>query len=101
MSEAQRARLFKRFSSGRAGGGKGLGLYLAWQIVETHGGRIAYRGFFTHSCGVLTTFTEVYAGRRILVPASQPSPYGRSHSPLSFGVSFSSRAVSFSCTRGA
>ena len=42
ISEAQEARLFKRFSSGRAGGGKGLGLYLARQIVEAHGGRISY-----------------------------------------------------------
>ncbi len=37
-----RERLFARFSSNRAGGGKGLGLYLAHQIAESHGGTIRY-----------------------------------------------------------
>jgi signal transduction histidine kinase len=37
-----RERLFTRFSSNRAGGGKGLGLYLARQIAESHGGSIRY-----------------------------------------------------------
>ncbi len=37
-----RERLFTRFSSHRAGGGKGLGLYLARQIAESHGGSIRY-----------------------------------------------------------
>lgn len=43
ISKDQEPRLFQRFSSGRAGGGTGLGLYLAQQIVSAHGGRIGYR----------------------------------------------------------
>jgi signal transduction histidine kinase len=35
-------RLFTRFSSARAGGGTGLGLYLAKRIIEAHNGSIGY-----------------------------------------------------------
>jgi signal transduction histidine kinase len=41
-------RLFTRFSSARAGGGTGLGLYLAKRIIEAHNGSIGYtRGIKT------------------------------------------------------
>lgn len=42
VPEDARERLFTRFSSNRAGGGKGLGLYLARQIAEAHGGTVRY-----------------------------------------------------------
>jgi len=38
-----RERLFTRFASARAGGGKGLGLYLAQKIAQSHGGSISYQ----------------------------------------------------------
>jgi signal transduction histidine kinase len=42
VPQETRQRLFTRFSSHRAGSGKGLGLYLARQIAESHGGSICY-----------------------------------------------------------
>jgi signal transduction histidine kinase len=42
ISKEQQSRLFQRFSSGKAGGGIGLGLYLAKQIIEAHQGSIRY-----------------------------------------------------------
>lgn len=42
IPEEARERLFTRFSSNRAGGGKGLGLYLARQIAEAHSGTVRY-----------------------------------------------------------
>ena len=43
ISSALQPRLFGRFSHDRAGGGTGLGLYLARQIVTEHGGDVRYR----------------------------------------------------------
>jgi signal transduction histidine kinase len=58
-----RERLFTRFASHRAGGGKGLGLYLARQIAESHGGSIRYQ----ERPGGGSLF-------RIELPLSTPSP---------------------------
>ena len=42
VSSVVEPRLFQRFSTGKAGGGTGLGLYLSRQIVTAHGGKVAY-----------------------------------------------------------
>jgi signal transduction histidine kinase len=42
LSQELEQRLFTRFSSARAGGGTGLGLYLAKRIIEAHNGAIGY-----------------------------------------------------------
>jgi signal transduction histidine kinase len=36
-------RLFERFSTGRAAGGTGLGLYIVRQLARAHGGDATYR----------------------------------------------------------
>jgi signal transduction histidine kinase len=38
-----RERLFERFSTGRARGGTGLGLYIVRQLARAHGGDASYR----------------------------------------------------------
>jgi PAS domain S-box-containing protein len=38
-----RARLFERFSTGRARGGTGLGLFIVRQLARAHGGEASYR----------------------------------------------------------
>jgi signal transduction histidine kinase len=40
ISPENRSRLFTKFSSDRERGGTGLGLYLAKNIIEAHGGKI-------------------------------------------------------------
>ncbi len=42
VAETVLPHLFERFSHGRAGGGSGLGLYLAQKIVVGHGGTVHY-----------------------------------------------------------
>lgn len=42
VPEALLPHLFERFSHGKAGGGSGLGLYLAQQLVAGHGGTLRY-----------------------------------------------------------
>jgi signal transduction histidine kinase len=57
MNEAERSRLFERFSSGAPiGEGTGLGLYISAHIAELHGGRILVDTIAQHGTTMLVAF---------------------------------------------